>query len=70
MSAVRRNLLSQPGYSPYCGNWVARHEPGGCSNPRTRFTGKQFRCPECGWESGFEPEFIEKVKEVRRPKKQ
>lgn len=55
-SIVRRNLLTRPGYTPYCGNQR-------CSFhwPRTRFDGQQFICP-CGWRSGFEAEFIERYK--------
>ena len=33
--------------------------------PRTYFTGSQFKCHKCNWESSFEPEFIEKVRKVR-----
>lgn len=60
MSIVRENLLTEPGYSPYCG------AGNGCrfGMPRTRFNGKQFECA-CGWQSGFEVEFIEKYKEFR-----
>lgn len=51
-SIVRRNLLTQYGYTPYCGSdhctwrW-----------PRTTFNGAQFAC-RCGWKSGFEATFI------------
>lgn len=56
MSIVRDNLMTQPGYTPYCGGddctlrW-----------PRTRFDGKQFAC-SCGWHTTFEDEFIESYK--------
>lgn len=56
VSIVRRNLLTRRGYTPYCGNERCR------TMPRTRFTGKQFRCGCCGWESSYEPEFIEQYK--------
>jgi hypothetical protein len=58
-SLVRRNLLTEKGYSPYCGaekcfaHW-----------PRTVFNGKQFRC-RCGWESQFDADFIERYKKER-----
>ena len=51
-SILRRNLLNERGYTPYCGaekcyvRW-----------PRTRFNGQQFQCM-CGWQSSLEPEFI------------
>lgn len=57
MSIVRENLLTRLGYSPYCGADRCRG-----TWPRTVFNGKQFRCPSCGWESKFEPEFIEEYK--------
>jgi hypothetical protein len=56
MSIVRENLLTVPGYSPYCGaaecdlRW-----------PRTKFDGEQFKCG-CGWHSTFEAEFIGEYK--------
>jgi hypothetical protein len=53
MSIVRDNLMTRPGYTPYCGNDVS------CAyrNPRTFFKRGQFNCL-CGWQSSFEPEFI------------
>lgn len=52
MSIVRENLMTRPGYSPYCG-WE------GCrTTPRTRFVNGQFQCPECGWRSSFPADFI------------
>ena len=59
-SDVRRNLLTRKGYTPYCGNMDCR------TMPRTQFTGTQFKCHSCGWESSYEPEFIERVKKVRQ----
>jgi hypothetical protein len=54
MSIVRRNLLEQENYTPYCGELH-------CDvMPRTFFNGEQFECPKCKWESSYEPEFIEK----------
>ena len=52
MSIVRDNLMSRPGYSPYCGaaECIARW-------PRTFYRAGQFQCL-CGWRSGFDPEFI------------
>jgi len=52
MSIVRNNLLTQKGYTPYCGS---EH----CTiMPRTRFNGEQFKCHSCGWKSTFEKSFI------------
>ncbi len=57
-SIVRENLMTEINYSPYCGGF-ARIK---CSNPRTKFNGEQFICPECGWRSEFPKDFIEKYK--------
>lgn len=56
MSIVRDNLMTKPGYTPYCGNDKCR------VMPRTLFNGKQFVCPRCGWVSSFEEEFINEYK--------
>lgn len=61
-SIVRENLMTEPGYAPYCGNNIARHLPSGCSNPRTKWNGEQFVCPCCGWISQFPKEFIDRYK--------
>ena len=51
MSIVRDNIMNREGYTPYCG--------GECSRmPRTKFVEGQFECPDCGWRSSFEREFI------------
>lgn len=67
MSVVRENMLTQRGYTPYCGN--LRYSPTGgngtCSMPRTFFNGSQLECPNCGWKSNFEPEFIEEYKKFQ-----
>jgi hypothetical protein len=52
MSLIRDNLMTRPGYSPYCGDAMCPH-----GMPRTRFTKGQFQC-SCGWRSGFDAEFI------------
>ncbi|TCG09314.1 hypothetical protein BZM27_05800 [Paraburkholderia steynii] len=57
MSIVRDNLMNEPGYSPYCGNEKCRG-----MWPRASWTGAQFRCHACGWQSSFEPEFIAEYK--------
>jgi len=57
MSIVRDNLMSRKGYTPYCGNALED-----CDMPRASFDGEQFVCPECGWRSGFDKEFIDKYK--------
>lgn len=62
MSTVRHNLLTQRGYTPYCGKNHCKH-----NWPRTTFNGSQFECV-CGWKSSYAPDFIEKVKEFRRSK--
>jgi hypothetical protein len=62
LSIVRTNLMNQLGYSGYCGNGLPRREPGGCSWPRTRWNGRQFVCPECGWTSWYPDDFINRYK--------
>lgn len=59
MSTVRDNLMTRPGYSPYCG-------AGSCQFhwPRTRFDGRQFVC-NCGWKSEFPDDFIAGYRVVR-----
>lgn len=52
---VRHNLMTEPGYSPYCGALCR-------VMPRTRFNGEQFVCPCCGWVSSFPKEFIDEYK--------
>lgn len=56
MSLIRDNLMTRPGYSPYCGN-----DNCGAGLPRTRFDGEQFKCP-CGWRSQFPADFIAEYK--------
>lgn len=60
MSIIRENLMTQPGYTPYCGAM------GDCEYrmPRTSFDGEQFVC-RCGWRSGFDAKFIEQYKAAR-----
>lgn len=64
MSIVRNNLLTQLYYTPYCGAETCRHRW-----PRTQFNGKQFAC-KCGWQSQFEPEFIEQYKAAQQKMKE
>ncbi len=59
LSLVRQNMLTKPGYVPYCGKYDCK-----CRWPRTKFNGAQFVC-DCGWESGLEPEFIERYKQAQ-----
>lgn len=59
VSVVRRNLMTVPGYSPYCGAMCR-------VMPRTRFNGEQFVCPCCGWVSSFPKEFIDEYKKKWR----
>lgn len=58
MSIVRQNLLSRPGYSPYCGNEKCP------TMPRTTWNGEQFQC-SCGWRSQFPADFIAEYKAYR-----
>ena len=53
---VRHNLLTEKGYSPYCGNWHCSLDM-----PRTKFNGEQFTCG-CGWVSEFPDDFMAKYK--------
>jgi hypothetical protein len=56
-STVRINLMTRPGYSPYCGN-------DGCPGrwPRAFFNGSQFECNSCDWVSQFPADFITEYK--------
>ena len=53
-STVRRNLMTVPGYRPYCGGDKCH-----LRNPRAEWSPDlgQFRCA-CGWVSGFPDDFI------------
>jgi len=52
-STVRRNLLTRPGYSPYCGSKQCS-----CHWPRAQYdvNRQQFLC-DCGWVSEFPADF-------------
>ncbi len=52
MSIVRDNLMNERGYTGYCGGGER------CSMPRTFWNGHQFQCPECGWVSQYDGEFL------------
>lgn len=56
MSIVRDNLMTEPGYTPYCGNDKCP------TMPRAGWTGAQFRCGHCGWTSAFPADFIAQYK--------
>ena len=64
MSIVRQNLMSQRGYTPYCGNVLC------ATMPRTSFRNGQFQCSWCGWRSAFDQAFIDayKAKWQKEPK--
>jgi hypothetical protein len=63
-STVRINLITQQGYTPYCGSMTPRPPIGnGCDNPRTKFNGEQFVCPKCGYTTNFPKGFIDKYKQ-------
>lgn len=51
-STVRENLMTRPGYRPYCGNVRC---PKGM--PRTHLINGQFQCA-CGWRSQFPADFM------------
>lgn len=53
---IRNNLLTRKNYTPYCGSPDCRNMP------RTFFNGEQMECPDCSWQSSFEPELIEEYK--------
>ena len=54
MSTVRKNLLEDKYYTPYCGY---------CDKmPRTVKFGDQFKCPNCAWVSQFPADFIKEYK--------
>ncbi|MCB1534892.1 MAG: hypothetical protein KDJ44_09240 [Rhodoblastus sp.] len=51
-SIVRENLMTRPGYTPYCGALNCTHWW-----PRTQWAGGQFAC-RCGWRSSFDADFV------------
>ena len=53
---VRKNLMTRPWYTPYCG--ASCH-----TMPRTKWDGSQFVCPDCGWRSQFPEDFIAEYRE-------
>jgi hypothetical protein len=61
---IRNNLMEREGYSPYCGDELCKPRKSYRYDrwPRTIFNGKQFKCPNCGWISTIDPEFIERYK--------
>jgi hypothetical protein len=56
VNIVRRNLMEDKGYAPYCG------ADKGCNWPRAKWDGDQFKCPCCGWRSQFPADFIDAYK--------
>jgi hypothetical protein len=69
ISIVRENLMTQPGYTPYCGNINYNPKYYGksklnCHNPRTKWDPikNQMVCPNCGWVSKFPEDFIQRYK--------
>lgn len=63
-SIVRENLMTKPGYTPFCGNNTPRDQFGGCDNPRTKFDGEQFFCPKCKLRSAYPMDFIKRYKAI------
>lgn len=57
---VRHNLMTVPGYTPYCGSGHCK-----LSWPRSTFNGSQFTC-QCGWVSEFPAAFIEEYRGQRQ----
>lgn len=59
LSIVRQNLLTRPGYTPYCGSHTCK-----LHWPRTHwsFQHQQFEC-YCGYRTSFEKEFIDQLQE-------
>lgn len=55
-TTVRQNMMKDKNYRPYCGQMS---EFNNCSLPRV---GKNFKCPECGFELVFEKEFFERYR--------
>lgn len=57
-SIVRENLMTEPNYTGYCGDWH-------CSKgmPRTKWdkTLGQFKC-SCGWISKYPADFIDRYR--------
>ncbi len=53
-SIVRNNLMSRPGYAPYCGS-----DQCSCGTPRATWdiNRQQFTC-RCGWVSAFDADFV------------
>lgn len=52
MSLIQNNLMTKPGYTPYCGGFGCR------TQPRTVFKDGQFECPACKWRSQHNRAFI------------
>lgn len=52
-SVVRRNLMNQKDYTPYCGEQFCT------KSPRSFFNGEQFECHSCGWTSEYDRDFIQ-----------
>ena len=61
MSIIRKNLMYQKGYTPYCGNENC------VIIPRTFFNGSQFECPMCNWKTSFDDKFIAQYKDKWEP---
>jgi hypothetical protein len=57
VTLIQNNLMTRPGYSPYCGGENCKQMP------RTIFDGEQFKCPHCRWRSAFTEEFIAAYKQ-------
>jgi rubredoxin len=60
---VRKNLINDVNYRPYCG-------ADDCYNPRTQYreVDSQFICPNCKWISQFPSDFIDRYKEKHKLK--
>lgn len=60
ITIVRRNLMANVNYRPYCGE-TSNHN---CYHPRTEYrpSDSQFICPNCKWVSSFPKDFIDRYK--------
>jgi len=59
-TVVRENLMTEPGYTPYCGAPMKSR----CTMPRTIWDPKlnQFKCSHCSFVTEFPADFIERYR--------
>jgi hypothetical protein len=65
-TVVRENLMTQEGYTGYCGDDLCEERTPSSPDrwPRTKWIPElnQFKCPKCGWVSQFPDDFINRYK--------